>query len=267
VTDLWRGLVQQPVFVLTADQDWAPEWATGRLLAFARDLRIPLHVFVTNPSKEIDGAIAAGVASRGIHPNFLPGSTHGASPEEVIDHFGAFAPEATTVRAHSLREDTPVLRLLAASGFTADSNLCLHLQPGIEPLLGAAGMLRLPIFLEDDVLLHWGAGDLPAAALEEVLLTPGLKILNVHPALFALNAPSLVHYERHRPDLYGGHRGPVPAYPGRGVQTLLADVASAVRSNGGRFTALPDLVDMALVRLAENAPAALRTWGVLADRG
>ena len=70
---------ERPVFALTADQDWAPAWASEQLLAVVATLGMPLHVFRTNPCPVLDDAFAQGRITQGWHPNFLPGSDHGDS--------------------------------------------------------------------------------------------------------------------------------------------------------------------------------------------
>ncbi len=231
--------------MLTGDQDWAPEWALEAMLDLVAEERVPYHLFVTNPSPAVRRAAPPPQGlTLGIHPNFLAGSTQGGSEDEVIDHCLGLVPGATTFRTHAFCESSRILRRLAARGLRADSNLLSFLQPGLVPVvLGAAGILRFPVFLEDDVLLDWAAPDLALEPLLALLLTPGLKILNFHPTFVALNAPSLAYYEERREALFASPR-PQPEEPfaGRGVQSVLREIVRAVRAAGHEFTPFPDLV-------------------------
>jgi len=80
---------EQPVFCFTSDIDWAPEWAISETLRFFEDIRTPLTPFLTHESKAIREHFGETEMSLrvGVHPNFLPSSTHGRTPSEVIDQF------------------------------------------------------------------------------------------------------------------------------------------------------------------------------------
>ena len=54
---LWGRVASEPVFVLTSDQDWAPEWAITTFLKKAKKWDQPLHVFRTSPSAVLDAAL------------------------------------------------------------------------------------------------------------------------------------------------------------------------------------------------------------------
>lgn len=245
---MWGDLHGRPTYVLTGDQDWCPEWALADTIALAADLEVPFHVFATSPSPLLEHP-PDGVTV-GAHPNFLPGSSHGATPEEVVATCRAMYPAATTFRTHCFAEATPWLRMLVGAGFPVDSNLCCHLQPDLMPLLHASGTTRLPVFLEDDVLLSV-AGETPPASAVRELLSPGLKVLNFHPALVASNVPDLEEYDRIRPVLYGSEER--VGWAGRGVRDLLVDLVRIVTAEGLRFEAFPDVADRAVLA---RAPAA-----------
>ena len=48
------------------------------------------------------------------------------------------------------------MRGLAARGVKYDSNVCLYLQPDLAPLHHWTGIVRFPVFWEDDI--HWLRG-------------------------------------------------------------------------------------------------------------
>ena len=266
---LWGDRFAEPIYVLTADQDWAPEWATERLLAFAGERGLPLHVFATNSSPALERAVAAGTGvTRGIHPNFLPGSTHGESAEEVIATCREIAPEARTFRTHAYAEDSYSLDVLRRAGFETDSNLCLFLQPAIVPLLHATGILRLPVFLDDDSLLLWDTdeGGLDLEPMAKAIASPGLKILNFHPLLFAINCPAPSYYRARRDALYEPGTEPAERFEGRGTADVLEDLIARIEARGAHLASFPDLAENAWRTLRERADPALYAWG-RPDRG
>ncbi len=182
----------------TTDIEWSPDWAIRDLFKLADEHGVPLTPFLTHRSEYLVQRLTKdNAADVGLHPNFLPGSTHGATVDEVIATTKALWPDAVSFRSHCFYDDTRMLRKMADSGFRYDSNLFAFLQPMLAPLRTVAGTVRLPVFWEDDVhsenALSWD-GEALRAAFE----TPGLKIVNVHPMRVALNVPDEAFHESHR---------------------------------------------------------------------
>ena len=254
INNFFPELTAKPTFVLTGDQDWAPEWALAATLALAESEGVPFHLFATNASPSITGP--ATNLTLGIHPNFLPGSTHGETDDAVIDSCQKLVPDASSFRCHAFCENTYIIRKLVARGFTADSNLLAFLQPGLVPIMHGAGLLRFPVFLEDDVFLEWASPDLDTSQATHLLCTPGIKILNFHPSLVALNAPSFAYYDSRRKMLFGAADTQIERFAGRGVETILRDLIAVIREAGYDFTSFPSLVDAAY----DAVPDDLYTW-------
>lgn len=259
---LWSDSFVEPRFVLTADQDWAPEWAMERFLAFAEAEEIPVHVFVTNPSPALEAASHDSRVSLGAHPNFLPGSSHGSTPQEVIANVRDLVPDADTFRTHTYAESAGGLDLMRAAGFRTDSNLCLFLQPEIVPLIHATGLLRLPVFLDDDSLLLWDReGKLELGPMSESLASPGLKILNFHPLLFAINCPSAQHYRDRREQLYEPGAPPPEPFAGRGVADVLEELIAIVRGDARELSSFTEVAAAAWDLLGSRRGEGLYGWG------
>ena len=231
----------QPVFVLTFDLEWAPEAAVAFLLNRVAAAGIVPHVFVTHASAVLARAAAEGRAELGIHPNFLPNSTHGTGIDPVIDSVLAVAPEARSWRSHSFVDSTPLSLRMVERGILYDSNLCLFLQPNLFPLEHHSGLLRFPVFWEDDS--HWRREpDWEFSRFEARFFDPGLKVINIHPLNFALNVPSQQFYDRIRGIQPGEQEDMCAyAYPGKGTATFVADLVAAVDRRGHRFTTLETL--------------------------
>jgi hypothetical protein len=257
---LFDEFLADPVFVLTADQDWAPEWALEAMLELVAADEIPLHLFVTNESPALRDRLPAS-ASLGIHPNFLPGSSHGSTDDEVIANCLELVPGATSFRCHAHHENSRILFKLADYGLRAGSNPLCFLQPGLLPLIQGTGLLRFPVVLEDDIFLHWAQPSLDTTLALRMMLTPGIKVLDFHPSLVALNAPSLDYYTAHRDSLYGCGRRRCAPYPGRGVATVLAELIHAVKHAGHGFVSFTSLVDRAYDALSAAFPGGLYGWG------
>lgn len=255
---LFEEIATRPVFSVTADQDWAPDWALAQMLELFDASAVPLHLFVTNESPSMRADRLAEL-TLGIHPNFLPGSTQGDDADEVIESCLSIVPAATTFRCHGFIDSTRIVWNLADRGFTADSNLLSFLQPGLVPIVHGAGVLRLPVFFEDDVFLDLGRPDLELSQCLELLPTPGLKILNFHPSLVALNAPSVEYYDEQRPALFGDG-GSARRHNGRGVATMLGELIAAVKDAGFHFTPFPQVVADAYKALQSSLPNGLYNW-------
>jgi len=190
---------EQPVFCFTSDIEWAPEWAIKEMLDLFKQYNIPLTPFVTHDSKVIrDRYDRPEIKHKvGLHPNFLPRSSHGETQLEVIDFVNNLWPEAVGFRSHCFFDNTKITDAFAKRGFKYDSNLCLFLQPNCEPLFHNSGLLRFPVFWEDDIHFRRGV-PFSIETISDFLDNPGLKVFNVHPLIIALNVPDEKYYEAHK---------------------------------------------------------------------
>ena len=233
----------------TTDIEWSPDWAIRDLFELADEHGVPLTPFLTHRSEYLMRRLLEGDATDvGVHPNFLPGSTHGASMDEVIATTKALWPAAVSFRSHCFYDDTRMVRKMAEHGFRYDSNLFAFLQPMLAPLRTVADTVRFPVFWEDDV--HSGAG-LPwdLDTLQAAFDAPGLKVVNVHPLRVALNVPDESFHESHR---RLGSAVDVDAraesHRGRGTRTFLAHLFAYATSGGRHPVQLRDLYEQAVER-------------------
>jgi len=247
--------LDEPIFCFTSDLDWAPEWAVSELLRFLDDVKVPVTPFLTHRSELVRERFdIEGMRERvGLHPNFLPNSTHGATPSEVIDSVRQLWPDAISFRSHSFFDHTHITDDFRRRGFKFDSNLCLFLQPNCVPLRHNSGMLRFPVFWEDDI--HFGRGHpFETPFVDAFFSSPGLKILNVHPFHFALNTPSQALYAACR-HLYENHDNEAWrefVFSGKGTRTFVEDVINRIRSSAYRTEFLYDLFMEASKELEET---------------
>lgn len=243
---------------LTFDLDWAPAFAVHAVVdaLAARGLRATL--FATHPVEGLSERARAAGLEIGLHPNFGPGSTHGATPEAVLDRLQNWYPEARGIRTHSLIQSSPLLALMARRGFAWDASLMLEDLPYAQPIASALGLTRIPYVWGDASHLSAG-GAFEASALP--LGTPGLKVLNFHPILLALNAEAPGRYgafkaacaslERATPADLGPH-----VFPGQGLRTLFESLLDAVADHGLRTYTLSEVA--AALAVARESPGASR---------
>lgn len=252
MAERWR---HEPVVTLTTDQDWAPAWASAALLDLCTERNLPLHAFRTNPCPALDAAAASGAITQGWHPNFLPGSSHGSTPDEVVAWCAASFPGTRTARSHAYAESTAAWTALRDAGIVADSQVCTRWQVGLTPLLHWTGIVRLPVFFEDDVFFTMSP-DLDLGPVLTALRQPGLKVLDVHATFFATNCPSPAHYAEHRDAVFGSSTAPFAAvHSGRGSATVLVELLDALDQAGIAVEPFETVVDECLAAIA---PTALR---------
>jgi hypothetical protein len=238
---------EKPFFAMTADQDWAPEWASEIFLEELRRFRIPLHIFRTNPSHAFDSALRTGEVEQGWHPNFLPGSSHGVSIAEIVGYCERHFPGASTVRSHCFAENTFSWRALRAAGIVADSQLGTLFQGHLLPVVHWTGIIRLPIYFEDDIFFDIDESELNLDTLLPTLFTPGLKILNFHPTFVGCNTPSRSFHERWKDRIFApDSTAEELRWDGRGTLTVLRDLVERIRAHGYDFERFQSIVDLAL---------------------
>jgi hypothetical protein len=190
-----RQRLGQPVLILTADADWASDACIAALLVRIGQREHPPTIFATNASPELASQAARGRVDVGLHPNFRPHSTHGGQTHEVFDHFVAQWPSATAFRSHCFMDGSPISLAAVARGMVIDCNSIDFLKPEITPHWHYSGLWRAPTFWEDDV--HWSVGAVwDFDRFEHYFMTPGLKVVNVHPFVQAFNCDSGEGYER-----------------------------------------------------------------------
>ena len=236
--------INAPLFSFTSDIDWASDYCIRDLAGLLASFRIKPTLFVTHETPALTDLAAAGRADLGVHPNFAPGSSHGESVSDVIDSVFRLVPSAETYRSHRFVDSTPIATEMERRGIRYDSNLCLHMQAGLVPLQHASGLVRYPVFFEDDVNWMRAPGDWHLEL--DDFLTPGLKILNFHPFFVAANIPSLDYYQSIKP-----HIGTVDEttiekirFPGEGTRTFLVRLLEALAARSERFYTLKELHDM-----------------------
>jgi hypothetical protein len=232
-----------PRFVLTLDIDWAPDFMIEAALATLRRHRLPATLFITHDSPLLSALGARpGPFELGVHPNFLPGSSHGDTPRQVLACVRRLLPDARSMRTHALHQSSPLLALASAEfGLRTDASLLLpgarHLAPhAVHYDHDATPLVRVPSCFEDD---EHACRPGTAWRLSELRLrTPGLKVMTFHPVLIYLNSANLRGYRALKqlgplPSLTRDHAEPLINRTGRGVGTLFEDVCHFLAARPG----------------------------------
>ncbi len=179
----------QPVFCFTSDLDWASEDVIADYFAKLPLDLLKLTTFVTHDSQIIRENFEKGRISRGIHPNFLPGSSHGSTFREVIETCVSFAPEATCTRSHRAFDVTDTAHMLKNEfHFKCCSNTITTLAQKITPYWLESKLLQVPVFFEEGSFLYNQLG-LSIQPYLKYFTSPGLKVISFHPINMAFNTP------------------------------------------------------------------------------
>ncbi len=172
--------------VFTMDTDWADEEMLAWAQALFRKNGLPLTIFATQPYDLM--AQADDHTEFGVHPNFFATQDHRGLWRKMRRQF----PRATGFRCHGLFEYAGLLTMAAEAGFTYDSNLLMFGCDRIRPFQHPSGLVRVPMFWEDDD--HFNLGR-PWDATVLGLARPGLKVINFHPIHLWLNTVDSAQYD------------------------------------------------------------------------
>jgi hypothetical protein len=218
--------------VLTLDIDWAPDFMIDVVAGQLVESQVRATWFVTHHSPAIERLRdRSDLFELGIHPNFLPGSTHGGTPAEVLRHCMELVPEATAMRTHGLVQSGELLETaLNETPVRADVSLFLPRMPHIRPIQlerPQAMLIRVPFFWEDRYEMEVSQ---PCWRLCDELVVPGLKVLSFHPIHVYLNA-SLASYDKVK------RLGSLP-------ELSAQDVAPYIRSGDGPQTLFRETLDL-----------------------
>lgn len=232
-----------PIYCVTIDLDWASDPCIEALVGDLGALDMPLSVFATHRSPAVDRLLADPSIAVGIHPNFQRGSTHGETVDAVIEHMCALFPDARMTRSHCFHDSSPVSGALYRAGLRYDANIHYYLEPDLRPHRHSSGLVRFPTFWGDSQAMQGVTGEPWDDALARARFgTAGLKILNIHPFLYAMNIEDPADYRavRHLTRTADADtlRRRASAAGGRSRVRALLD---GIREAGGCFTDLPTL--------------------------
>jgi hypothetical protein len=227
--------------VITFDIDWAPDF----VIDFVAQLLIEYHIKATWFVTHISPAVQRlnnypELFELGIHPNFRPGSSHGNTPEEVLQHCMKLVPNALSMRTHSLVQSSPLLaQIMAQTPIIRDVSLFLPHTPYIRPhefWWNRHRLLRIPYYWEEDFEMQRPE---PCWYLEPLLnIGEGLKIFNFHPIHIYLNSADMKPYNALRtnvPNPYEATSEQAMTFiqKGEGTQTIFKELIEYLSGHKG----------------------------------
>jgi hypothetical protein len=184
---------------VTLDVDWAPDWMIEDVAQRLISAGVRATFFATHQSSATKDLEREPLFEVGVHPNFLPGSSHGNTPEEVLQTMRTMFPQATAVRAHSLAQSEPTLGMMVDRfGFKIDCSLHLPRASHVAPhwvrfTAGGNRLVRVPHVFQDN--MH-ALAEMPWDLEADWFLSPGWKVMNFHPVHIILNSADMETYER-----------------------------------------------------------------------
>ena len=186
------------MIAISFDVDWAPDPAIEETLEIIDQAGATATIFATHATPLLSGLRGHEI---GIHPNFLEGGRERWAP--AIDELLEAYPEARGARSHAYHANSLILDLFVDRGLIYDSNIFMFRQPSIRGFRAPNGLIRLPVFWEDDD--NWTVGDWNPAALE--MDDPeALYIFDLHPIHVFLNTESAERYEAAKPHYQDAER-------------------------------------------------------------
>jgi hypothetical protein len=185
---------------LTFDIDWAPDFVVDEVADMCIRRRVRATWFATHQSPAIARLAQHGdLFELGMHPNFMAGSTHGRTYDEVLAHCRALVPDAISVRTHGVYQSGPLLaQIVAQTKIRVDSSILLPEMPHIRAVrvpTDAGWLTRVPCFWADDYQLLKGADESVPDAFRSL---PGVQVYVFHPIHIYLNSASPQHYREMR---------------------------------------------------------------------
>ncbi len=243
--------IDEPIFCLTSDVDWASEAAIEYSHGLIKGLGIKPTVFNTHQSNAIESFEKCDEIEVGLHPNFLNGSSQGDTFPEILDFLTELHPSATCFRSHRFFDVTDINMQLKDRGFKYDSNVFTFLNK-IPPYRHFSGLVRFPCFWEDGTYLMHGL-DLDISSFREELYAPGLTILNIHPMHMVMNSPDLdwsrtvkASVTREEWNTMDGKTFDKVTYKGRGIRDFVMDMLESIVTRGYKVHTLHELYNIYL---------------------
>lgn len=184
--------------VITLDIDWAPDYAIDFAASLLIEAQVRATWFVTHNSPAVERLRDhPHLFELGIHPNFLPGTTHGKTESEILSHCMSIVPQASVVRTHGLVQTSNLLeKIIDETPISVDVSLFLPHATALEPVVyyweNGKRLVRLPYMWEDDFEMVrpdsvWDLGRMIDSG-------KGLMVMDFHPIHVFLNSVKLATY-------------------------------------------------------------------------
>ncbi|MBU0985471.1 MAG: hypothetical protein KKA42_16480 [candidate division Zixibacteria bacterium] len=238
--------------VITLDIDWAPDFVIDAVADILIRRGVKASWFITHDSPAVRRLMTRPeLFDLGLHPNFLPGSSHGNTVTEVFASLLRILPEARSMRTHGLVQSTTILAEAAEIGITIDVSIYMphatHLAPHHFRMTDSnGGLVRIPYYWEDDI--ETLRQDRTWRVEPRTMALPGLKVFDFHPIHVFLNTDTLTDYTelKRQGDLPGLPETTVGNYvnrTNRGTGDLFRDLLEYVVTVQGSTYTVRDIAE------------------------
>lgn len=193
-------------YVITFDIDWAPDSSIIECLKLLESVGAKATFFTTHYT-ELNSEIILRGHELGIHPNFLPNSSHGKNLNEIIDNCLKFAPKASIIRTHSLVQSSPMLYEIFSNypQLKLDVSLCMHKAEHAQKVPWSFAGVKF-----DRIMYNWEDDfefETKQFSDKDQKFFGKLTIFNFHPIHVHLNSSDGTEYSRLKSTL-----GELPLY-------------------------------------------------------
>lgn len=217
--------IEKPVIVFSLDCDWAKDEVLEWALKLFKDNGLPVTVFATHKTDLLLGT-QSDALEVGIHPDFYNKDNH----REIIKDLLNIYPDAKGVRSHCLFEYADLMNIYKDHDLAWDSSQLLYLHPHLSPYRHPSGLVRLPIFWEDDDYFSCG----PDWKVEKLgLERPGVKCFDFHPVHLCLNTFAPEQYVFAKERQFSSRAVEEAAYKGsdKGTLAFFHKISDYVKKN------------------------------------
>jgi len=228
--------------ILTCDVDWAPDFAIEAVYRMIAAFHFKLTIFATHRSDLLQRP--PEFVEVGLHPDFTRQPPTGSFREKVANLL-EYYPGSRGMRAHRNFFGQNISDIAWELGLTYDASIFLWNRSHCQCYIDYNGLLKYCYLWEDGIHLDTRT---PLRVSEINLLSPGMKILNIHPILFYLNAPTDDYRRevtRKYRDLTAAPQSAIDPeiYRGRGIRTFYQEILTFLKESQVRTHRLGDLTE------------------------
>ena len=225
------------MIAVTFDIDWAPDAVIADVLELLDSAGIRATFFATHATRVLDGSRDHEI---GIHPNFLGSQDYHSELKRLLDLY----PQAQGVRCHAMYQNSQLLDMFVEHGLMYDSSLVMFCCQEIRGFHHWNGLVRLPVFWEDNVNCLIGGPWNPR--ILSLSAPRSLYVFNFHPIHVFMNTEALARYDavkQHQNDSTRLHENANPERSGVGTRVFLKRLLALIRERNLPTLQLREIAD------------------------
>ena len=185
------------ISILSFDQDWASDEICLSIADLLISKNIKSTWFITNKGFFLEKLMQfPDLFELGIHPNFLPDSSHGNSLMDVLDNITSIVPMARVSRGHAVFQYGSILQVMRNKyNISWDLTMFMYEKDNLYPTKLFTSpenfLYRLPVFWCDDHEFNNPEKDWSLKKYQSVF---GVKVFSFHPIHVYLNSGTAADY-------------------------------------------------------------------------